>query len=167
MFETVCVIWLLLLTLFLSVWKQISQQSFPNFHKCSRVCFNLSAVSVVKITSSVEPSEGDLFPLHHSLSLEPGHLFSLGRFLELFKQIILIHLVGSEACYFTSFWLKRSQGAGFGMSVRACVHFVWLTRWECLALFPRPCPQSPCMVVCVCGLISVCQTGWVTLLTWY
>lgn len=75
------------------------------------------------------------------------------------SSFILIHLFGSEACCFTSF-LTEAIPRRRVWDERACMCVLaWLTRWECLAL-SAALPSVLC--VCVCCLISVCQTGCVS-----
>lgn len=78
--------------------------------------------------------------------------FSLQAFCLLETGVCSNSPFGSGACYFTGLWLKMIPRRRV-WDERACMCVLaWLTRWECLALFLRPCPQS---CVWVCCLISV------------
>ena len=125
-----------------------------NIHKCSHLCSNLSAVSVVRIISGVELREGYL-SFHYTTACRYNlATFSLKHFVSRncncpvysaspFRLRSLFHEPLTEQIPRHRVWDEQ---------VCMCV-LAWLTRWECLAVFL---PSNIC--VCVC----VCQTGCVS-----
>lgn len=140
----------------LSVWGKIGQQSllqcFHKLHKCSHLCFNLSAVSIVRIMTGVELFEGTSHSivLQHVIITLPPFLLSILSLENTHSPVNSYSPFGSEAHYFISFYWKGPKAQGLGW---ACVYLrdspdgnVWL----CFCGFALS-------LLCVCCLISVCK----------
>lgn len=142
--------------------------NFTNAAICVPTC--PLAVIVRRIISGVELREGDLsFHRTHVVKTSVATFFSLN--VETGKCPVCSNSpFGFGACCFTGF-LTEAIPRRRVWDERACMCVLaWLTRWECLALFLRPCPQSR-VCECVCAQSNICVSEvlcfWVALLTWY